>query len=128
MASAVLFLFSASIMIFQKSFSKTASAGTSLINGIASKILFRNGEDNFINSVSVNGGAISQIAIQLPLGYTDYVSKRIWQTDGANIFCTASKSFGGTTPSTKIIFKTDMNGGNATFIATYKDIDELVIY
>ena len=127
MASAILFLFSASIMIFQISFSKTASAGTSLINGIASKILFRDGEDNFINSVSVNGGVISQIAIQLPVGYTDYISKKIWQTDGTNIFCTALKTVGGIT-QTKIIFKTDMNGGNPIFIATYKDIDELFIY
>jgi hypothetical protein len=47
MASTVLFLLSASIMMFQISFSKTASAGTSLINGIASKILFRDGETLF---------------------------------------------------------------------------------
>ncbi len=128
MASAVLFLFSASIMMFQISCSKTANAGTSLINGTASKILFRDGGENFMNSVSVSGGAISQITIELPVGYTDYVSKKIWQTDGTNIFCTASKSFGGTTTPTKIIFKTDMNGGNSKFIATYKDIDELFIY
>jgi hypothetical protein len=76
-ASAWLFLFSASNMLFQISAAKIASAETSLINGIASKILFR------------DGGAISQITIQLPVGYTDYLSKKIWQIDGVNICCAA---------------------------------------
>jgi hypothetical protein len=66
-ASAALFFFSTSIMIFQISCSKIASAGASIISGNASKILFADGNGNFINSVSVNGVAISQITIQLPV-------------------------------------------------------------
>ncbi len=126
MASTILFMFSTSILLFQISFSKDANATNNIINGTASKIIFAYDTDNFAKTVSKSVGTVGQITIQLPNGYKDYSNIKSLQTDRTNIYCSAIKSTG--TGANHILFKTDMNGGSLAFIATYKDIDQVLIY
>ena len=114
MASAVLFLFSASIMMFQISCSKTASAGTNGLSGTASKIVYFE-RDNTPNSTKLyiknsdGTGLSSVINVSLPSSYTSLDNNSV-STDGTNIYLIAYKT------GSSCIFRCDMNGASPKII------------
>ena len=117
MASAVLFLFSASIMMFQISCSKDANAGTSLINGTASKIVYLDNNRTTIYIKNADGtGTTTSINITLPSGYTlKQDGDTDLSSDGNHIYFIA---YG----TKKSIFRCDMNGANVTKLTSETDI------
>lgn len=123
MASAVLFLFSASIFMFQLSCSKTANAGTFGTSFNATKLLCYEGLEGLFK-VDISNGAKSTFIPILPSGYSDYKIGDVMTVDNSNIFFSASKPVG--TSKNTIIFKTDFNGQNPVLIFQQRDVDAIL--
>ena len=124
MASAVLFLFSASIMMFQISCSKTASAGTSLINSSASKILFYT-KQGMIGIKNADGtGTTSIISPTLPSGFTlKSDGDADLNSDGTHIFFLANSSTSSGTFLGRKIFRCDLSGNNVIQVVSDNDVE-----
>ena len=105
MASAVLFLFSASIMMFQISCSKTANAG---ISGTTSqgKIISVKSTSTGIVQVISTSGTKQDIALMLPSGLNE-VSDKYFACDGTYIWTLARNQ---TTSLTFQLLTFDMSG------------------
>jgi hypothetical protein len=118
MASAALFLFSTSIMIFQISCSKTASAGTSIINGTASKIVFYT-KQGMIGIKNADGtGITSIISPTLPSGFTlKSDGDTDINSDGTHIFFVANSSTG------RKLFRCDLSGNNVLQVVSDNDVE-----
>jgi hypothetical protein len=118
MASAVLFLFSASIMMFQISCSKTANAGTSLINGTASKIVYYTKQIKIGIKNADGTGTTSIISPILPSGYTLKVDGDTdIASDGTHIFFVANSSTG------RKLFRCDLSGNNVIQVVSDNDVE-----
>ena len=121
MASAVLFLFSASIMMFQISCSKTASANN-LGGASAGKMIYL-GDQNKIYIKNVDGtGSTTILNIVLPSPYTTI--KTGGETgvfsDGNYIYFRANDLSSSGSPRT--IFRCNMQGQNVTKLTNEADI------
>ena len=118
MASAALFLFSTSIMIFQISCSKTASAGTSINNGTASKIVFYT-KQGMIGIKNADGtGTTSIISPTLPSGFTlKSDGDTDINSDGTQIFFVANSSTG------RKLFRCDLSGNNVLQVVSDNDVE-----
>ena len=116
MASAVLFLFSASIMMFQLSCSKTANAGTTLTTGVASKIIYQSdGSAGFYIKNADGTGSTTNIKPSLPSGYFLSTSGEgpAIQSDGTYVYF-----FGANSSNQDALFRCDMNGLNVIRLTT----------
>jgi hypothetical protein len=124
MASAALFLFSTSIMIFQISCSKTANAGTLGTNFNATKLLCYEGLEGLFK-VDISNGAKSIFIPNLPSGYLDYkVQSSVMTVDNSYVYFIASKPVGSS--KNTIVFKTDFNGQNPVLIFQQRDVDAIL--
>lgn len=113
--SATLFLFSASIFMFQLSCSKDANAGGSGGSGSFSqgKVLIYKSNNSF--TIFDKNGTQTIVNITLPNGYVN-ITKNGIATDGNNIWFRASKpnTVGGNEISLMIC---DINGNNVKIVS-----------
>ncbi len=126
--SATLFLFSASIFMFQISCSKDANAGNSGGSGInsISKIIYYGGNTpNNPSKIYIKNadgtGTTTIISPSLPSGFDIYAGDLDIHSDGTYIYFSARKlSSQGTTE--RFLFRCDMNGLNSTQLTSETDI------
>jgi hypothetical protein len=116
MASAVLFLFSASIMMFQISCSKTASAGTNSTNSTFTKVFTQYYE--VVKSYNISGTSTGSFTVTKPSNYPN-IALRLVGADNINLFF-SGKPIGSpiSTINPQVFFKTNHSGGNPTIIIT----------
>ena len=118
MTSAVLFLFSASILMFQISCSKTANAGTNGISSNATKIAYLTNQRKIGIKNADGTGTTSIITPILPTGFTlKYDGDTDINSDGTHIF------FLATSPTGSSIFRCDLSGNNVLQVVSDNDID-----
>ena len=127
LSSLALFLFSASIFMFQLSCSKDANAGGSGGAGstsLASKILYKIRNQNTICIKNADGsGSATFINVQIPSGFKfDDSDENSIQSDGSFIYFTLSN----TTMSEYFVFRCDMTGGNVKQLSYESNIIEMV--
>ena len=126
LSSLALFLFSASIFMFQLSCSKDANAGGS--GGSSSfsqgKILINKDDKSFV--IIDKNGTQTIVNITLPNGFI-YISDNGYTTDGNNIWFRAGKptgSSGATGPTTSWdLMICDMNGNNVKIVTNISGFD-----
>jgi hypothetical protein len=116
MASATLFLFSTSIMLFQMSCSKDANAGTNSYLSQGKMLTVKNTTPPTLQIVSTDGTK-KDIGISLPNGLTN-INKDYLACDGTNIWFQAYK-WSGTSSSNLTLITCDMNGGNVKSLGSY---------
>jgi len=111
LASATLFLFSASILMFQLSCSKDANAGNSGGSGTHGQgkiLILKTTQTPSQFSIIDKNGTETIITPNLPAPY-NRISDKNYATDGNIIFFEA---FDGNTGDNSSLFSCDMNGGN----------------
>jgi hypothetical protein len=122
LSSLALFLFSASIFMFQLSCSKDANAGGSGGAGstsLASKILYKIRNQNTICIKNADGsGNTTFVNVQMPSGYSikDSDESSI-QSDGSFIYFNA-RNTSNTSSWDFFVFRCDMNGNNVKQLTT----------
>lgn len=116
MASAVLFLFSASIMMFQISCSKTASAGTNSTNSTFTKVFTE--YYGALKNYDISGTSTGSFTVTKPLNYPN-IQLRLVGADNSNLFF-SGKPIGSpiSTSTPQVFFKTNQSGSNPTIILT----------
>ena len=120
MSSAVLFLFSASIMMFQISCSKTANAGNNTSAGGGNNVIWiqnESGQNITFRTMNVNDGSFKDINMTLPSQFNQ-TGEKFLACNGSLIIFTAFKS--GLAGSQKIC-TCDMNGNN---VKTYNNFSD----
>jgi hypothetical protein len=120
MASAVLFLFSASIMMFQISCSKTANAGTGGSAASGNNVIWIQneiGQNITFRTMNVNDGTFKDINMTLPSQF-DQTAEKFLACNGNLIIFAAFKS--GSSGSQKIC-TCDMNGSNIKVYNNFSD-------
>ncbi len=127
MASATLFLFSTSIMLFQISCSKDANAGTTISNGIASKIIYlgkTTGSQAKIYIKNADGtGATTTLSPTLPNGYLiETGDDTDVNSDGTYVYFSGVKTNSSGVGFTNAIFRCDLNGSNPIQLTTESDV------
>jgi hypothetical protein len=124
MTSAVLFLFSASIMMFQISCSKTANAGNTSINNTASKIVYLTKQGKIGIKNADGTGTTSIITPILPSGFalkTD--GDTDIDSDGTHIFFVVNSSTSSGTFLGRKLFRCDLSGNNVLQVVSDNDVE-----
>ena len=124
LTSAVLFLFSASILLFQISCSKTANAGTNAITSTATKIIYkdRTTDKIYIKNANSTGGTTT-LNIILPNGFKIMTADEVsLHSDGNHIYFMASQA----NETNMTVFRCDMNGSNVAQLTTEANIAKVV--
>lgn len=118
MSSAVLFLFSASIFMFQLSCSKTANAGNTSITSKASKIVYYTKQSQIGIKNADGTGSTSIISPILPSGFTLKTDGDTEiNSDGTHIFFVANSSTG------RKLFRCDLSGNNVLQVVSDNDVE-----
>ncbi len=120
MASATLFLFSTSIMLFQISCSKDANAGTNGTTSGGNNVIWiqnESGQNITFRTMNVNDGTFKDINMTLPSQF-DQTNEQFLACNGNLIIFAAFKS--GSSGSQKIC-TCDMNGSNIKVYSSFND-------
>lgn len=121
MSSAVLFLFSASIFMFQLSCSKTANAGNNVSATAGNNIIWiqnESGQNITFRTMNVNNGSFKDINLSLPSQF-DNTGEQFLACNGSLIIFTAFKS--GSSSISQKICTCDMNGNNLKIYDNFDD-------
>jgi Tol biopolymer transport system component len=110
--------------MFQISCSKTANAGTSLINGTASKIIYKDRTTDKIYIKNADGtGSAKTLNIVLSSGFKIMSSDEVsLHSDGDHIYFMASQA----NETNMTVFRCDMTGSNVTQLTTEANISKVV--